>query len=145
MENDFDDFVNKLQAQIFEETKEAFGEDGFNRWRNPRYNGKLENPDAHAKVTGQCGDTMEIYLLFENDRVKQASYVTDGCGSSSVCGSFAVEAAIGKSPDEIVDVSGETILQRLGQFPKEDEHCAFLAAETLQEAVKEYMIQQLKV
>jgi nitrogen fixation NifU-like protein len=144
MNDKLDNFLDQLQEQIFDETKEAFGEVGFQRWQNPLYLGRMENPHAHGKITGSCGDTMEIFLFFENDRVKEASYLTDGCGSSSVCGSFAAEAALGKSPDELIEVTGETILNKLGRFPKEDEHCAFLAAETLQEALKDYMIQQTK-
>jgi nitrogen fixation NifU-like protein len=144
MKEEFDVFVAKLQEQIFDETKEAFGEKGFQRWRNPLYNGKIKTPDAYARVTGKCGDTMEIYLKFTDDRVKEASYVTDGCGSSTVCGSFAAEMAIGKDPDELLAVTGEAILAEIGRFPDEDEHCAFLAAETLQEALKNYMITQTK-
>jgi nitrogen fixation NifU-like protein len=48
--------------------------------------------------------------------------------------------AIGRTPDEIADITGDTVLARLGRFPKEDEHCAFLAAETLQAALHEYMV-----
>jgi len=144
MNNDFDAFVGKLQEQIFDETKEAFGEAGFQRWRNPLYNGKMETPDAYARVTGKCGDTMEIYLKFKDDRVQEASYVTNGCGSSTVCGSFAAEMAIGKDPDELSAITGEAVLEKIGRFPKEDEHCAFLAADTLQEALKDYMIIQTK-
>ncbi len=140
MGDNFDAFVETLQEQIFDETKEAFGEAGFQRWRNPLYNGKLENPDAHGRITGSCGDTMEIYLKFKNDYVSEASYLTDGCGSSTVCGSFAAEMTIGKNPDELSEITGEIILQKIGKFPKEDEHCALLAAETLQEALHSYLI-----
>jgi hypothetical protein len=31
----------------------------------------------------------------------------------------------------------------LGRFPKEDEHCAFLAAESLQSALDDYMRKQI--
>lgn len=144
MDDSLDRFVDELQEKIFDEAREALGEDGFDRWRNPRYQGRLESPDGYGKVTGSCGDTMEIYLIFENDRVRQSSYVTDGCGSSMVCGSFAAESALGKSPDEVAAVTGETILGRLGRLPKEDEHCAYLAAETLQEALQDYMQRQVK-
>ena len=83
---------------------------------------------------------MEIFLKFEHDHVKQAAYWTDGCASSTVCGSFAAEIAIEKNPDELCEITGETILNILGRFPKEDEHCAFLAAETLQDALNNYMM-----
>ena len=38
--------------------------------------------------------------------------------------------------------TGEMILDILGGLPEEDRHCAFLAAETLQEALDDYMRKQ---
>ncbi len=144
MSDDFDALVENLQRQIFDETKEAFGETGFQRWRNPLYKGRLEDFDAHARITGHCGDSMEIYLKFKDDHVKEASYVTDGCGSSTVCGSFTAEMAIGKNPDQLSEITGEDVLKKIGKFPKEEKHCAFLAAETLQEALRIYMTRLTK-
>ncbi|HDM09278.1 MAG: iron-sulfur cluster assembly scaffold protein [Deltaproteobacteria bacterium] len=144
MANDLDDFVCELQEQIYEETRKAYGEDGFERWLNMRYMGRMPNPDGYARLTGNCGDTMEIFLKFEDGRVKEASFLTDGCGSSAVCGSFAAEMALEKTPDELLDVTGEAILERLGGLPKEEEHCAYLAGETLQEALNDYMTKQVK-
>jgi len=142
MSDDFDDFARNLQEQIFEETKDAYGTVAFERWQNPRYMGALNNPDGYARVTGPCSDTMEIFLRFEQETVAEASFQTDGCGSSAVCGSFAAEMAHGKTPDELVGVTGEAILEKLGGLPKEEEHCAFLAGETLQEALHDYMVKQ---
>ncbi len=139
MSDNFDAFVDKLQEQVFDETRDAFGEAGFQRWRHPLYNGRLENPDSHARITGKCGDTMEIFLIFENGHVKSAAYTTDGCGSSTICGSFTAEMAFGKTPDELAEITGEKVLEKIGTFPEEDRHCAFLAAETLQAALSQYM------
>ena len=144
MNDKLDDFVARLQEEIFDETKKAFGEAGFDRWRNPRYRGPLADADAHSRVTGECGDTMEIFLKFENECVKDAAYRTDGCGSSTVCGSFAAEMAHGKTPDELADITGERILEKLGTFPEEDRHCAFLAAGAVQEALHQYMTAERK-
>ena len=139
MNDPIDAFVDKLQEQIYDETREAYGEAGFQRWRHPLHNGRLEDPDACARVTGQCGDTMEMFLVFENGRVKTATYTTDGCGASTVCGSFAAGMALGKTPDELAGITGEDVLAAIGTFPKEDHHCAFLAVETLQTALEKYM------
>jgi nitrogen fixation protein NifU and related proteins len=144
MSDDFDNFARNLQAQIFEETKQAYGAAAFDRWLHPMYMGKIDHPDGYARVTGPCQDTMEIFLRFEDGRVAEASFQTDGCGSSAVCGSFAAEMARGKTPDELLDVTGEAILKRLGGLPKEDEHCAHLAGETLHEALGNYMKDQAK-
>lgn len=137
-----DDFVRNLQNQIFEETKQAYGEKALQRWLDPVYMGAIKEPDGYACLTGVCGDTMEIFLKFENHRVKESSFQSDGCGSSIVCGSFAAEMSLGKNPDELLEITREAILEELGKLPKEDEHCASLAAETLQEALNDYMIKQ---
>jgi nitrogen fixation NifU-like protein len=142
MSDDFDNFARNLQKQIFEDTKNAYGGVAFERWLHPQYMGKIDNPDGYARVTGPCHDTMEIFLRFERGRVSEASFQTDGCGSSAVCGSFAAEMARGKTPDELLDVTGDAILERLGGLPEEEEHCAFLAGETLQEALHDYMVKQ---
>ena len=137
-----DDFVRNLQEQIFEETKEVYGERAYHRWLDPLYMGAINDPDGYACLTGVCGDTMEIFLKFENHRVKEASFQADGCGSSIVCGSFAAEMSLEKNPDELLEITGEAILGKLGKLPKGDEHCALLASETLQEALDDYMIKQ---
>ena len=142
MSENFDDFVEGLQNQIFEETRAAYGDIAFQRWLKPLYMGSLNNPDGYGRVTGSCGDTMQIFLKFENIKVQEASFQTDGCGSSAVCGSFAVELALGKNPDEILEITGESILQKSGGLPREDEHCAFLAADALQESITDYMVKQ---
>ncbi len=139
MNDRIDDFISGLQERIFEETRAAYGEVGFQRWRNPLYRGPMDNADGYGRLTGTCGDTMQIFLKFEKEKVKAASFLTDGCGSSAVCGSLAAELSVDKTPDELMDFSGEKILDVLGIFPEADRHCAFLAAETVQAAVEDYM------
>jgi len=143
MSKDFDVFVEGLQDKIFQETRSAYGDVAFQRWLKPLYMGTMDNPDGYGRVKGTCGDTMQIFMKFEDDKVKKISFHTDGCGSSAICGSFAAEMALGKTTDEIVEITGEKILEILGGFPKEDQHCAFLAAETLQEALNDYMIRRI--
>ncbi len=144
MGDEFDQFVQELQDQIFEETKEAYGETAYQRWRQPLYMGALDDADGFGRVTGKCGDTMEVFLKFENDKVKRAGFRTDGCGSSTVCGSFAAELAHQRSPEGVSEITGDMILGVLGGLPEEDRHCAFLAAEALQEALDDYMRKQVR-
>ena len=144
MTDEFDEFARALQDQIYAETREAYGQVAFERWLKPLFLGAMPDPEGYGRVKGTCGDTMEIFLKFEKGRVKAATFRTDGCGSSTVCGSFAAELAHGRSPEEIAEITGEAILGILGGLPKEDHHCAFLAAETLQEALDDYMRKQHK-
>ena len=114
----------------------------YERWLRPQYTGVMDHPDGYGHVAGSCGDRIEIFLRFEEDKVKEATFRTDGCGSSLVCGSFAAELALGKTPDEVAEISDETVLETLGGLPEEDRHCAFLAADTLQAALDDYMRKQ---
>ena len=108
------------------------------QWKGPG------EPDGHACLTGKCGETIEIFLNFNGERVKEAAYLTNGCISSKVCAALAAQMARGKTPDEIAEITAQSILELLGEFPKGEEHCAFLAAETLHEALHRYMLKGSK-
>ena len=139
MTDEFDDFARKLQQEIYEETRKSYGPVAFERWLKPLYMAAMDNPDGYGRITGSCGDTMQIFLKFKNGRVKEATFQTNGCGSSVVCGSFAAELALGLDLDGLAEITGDTVLEILGGLPEEDRHCAFLAVETLQEAIDDYM------
>jgi len=139
MSDKLDQFVEQLQEKINKETREEFGETVYNRWREPKYMERMDLPDGYGCLKGSCGDTMEIFLKFKDNRVIAASFMTDGCGPSQVCGSYAVELAHGKSPEDVADINGEMILDIVGGLPEDNEHCAFLAASVLHEALDDYM------
>lgn len=141
-ESDFDELVQSLQDKSFSDAKSAFGEIGFERWRNPKFNGPIVDADSHASLTGKCGDTIQLFLKFNDDIVQHASYVTDGCGSSTLSGSFTAELAVGCSPEELFKLTAEDVLQKIGRLPEDDQHCATLAVETLHECVNKYLIKQ---
>ncbi len=119
-------------------------ETAFYEWLNAlQWKGPVV-PDGHACLTGKCGETIEIFLNFEGERVREAAYRTNGCISSKVCAALTAQMAQGKTPDELLEITAEMILSQLGEFPKNEEHCAFLAAESLQAALHSYMLKQCR-
>lgn len=138
------DTASRLQAQIFEHIDKKYKSTAIRYWFNPPHIGEMEKPDGHARLKGKCGDTIEIFLRFEEERVKEALFTTDGCRSSHACASMAAELALGKIPDQLLEITGDAIIEELGSLPENDQHCAFLAAETLQEALNNYMINKTK-
>jgi NifU-like protein involved in Fe-S cluster formation len=100
----------------------------------------VQNPDAAARITGSCGDTMELRLKFKGDRVAETSCWTDGCAHSmnSICA--AADLSKGKTPDEILQIDAAKIRESVGGLPSDHLHCALLAEETLQTALHNYMI-----
>ncbi|TET81430.1 iron-sulfur cluster assembly scaffold protein [candidate division TA06 bacterium] len=137
MSNSLDEFADRLQEQIHQEIIQTYGEKVYERWRSPRFGGRMESPTGYGRVTGSCGDTMEIFLRLDGDTVSDASFTTDGCGCGAVCASVACELAIGKELEEVADMTGEAILEILGGLPEDEVHCAFLAAETIQAALSD--------
>lgn len=102
------------------------------------------NPDSDAangkaRITGTCGDTMEIGLQFKQDRVVASTGWTDGCVYSLNCILAAAELAKGKTPQAILDVDAGMIEKSVGGLSRDHFHCASLAAETLHGAVDDYM------
>lgn len=143
-DKEFDALIDRIQEEAFEEARTALGEKGFDRWRNPKFCGRLDDADGFARLTGDCGDTMEMYIKVRDERLDTVGYFTDGCSSSSVAGSFAAELATGKGFTEVLDLRGDDVLKEIGSFPKDEEHCAHLAVRTLQEALNGYLIKRTK-
>lgn len=140
----FEEMVRKIESEVHAEAREALGDKGFERWRNPKFCGAMADADSSARLTGGCGDTMSMFVKIRDGRIERAQYTTDGCGSSAVAGSFAAELATGRSLDEVLDMSGDEVLRFIGTFPEQEEHCATLAVQTLQEAVNSYLIEQAR-
>lgn len=139
MANKLNDQLDELQQKIYEQTLEVFGPEVFRRWKEPAYMGRMENPHSTARLTGSCGDSVEIYLKFEKDQVSEATFFSDGCGPSVVCASVVCELALGRDIENAASVAGEEILNILNGLPEDKEHCAFLAAQAMQEAVYDYV------
>jgi nitrogen fixation NifU-like protein len=108
---------------------------GIYYWLTPH----IKRPDGKARLTGVCGDTMEISLTFKGDRVTKSSFWTDGCAYSLNCVCAAADLAKGRSPDEILEIEADTIQESVGGLPRDQMHCAALSIETLHAALNDYM------
>jgi nitrogen fixation protein NifU and related proteins len=132
------DTVDELQATILKEAEETYSPEVIERWQNPRNWGAIEKPDGFSKITGPCGDTMQITLRVDGDRVTEAKFITDGCATSIASGSMATELVQAKTLEEAQNISQDLILEALGGLPEENEHCALLASNALRTAIQDY-------
>jgi nitrogen fixation NifU-like protein len=103
---------------------------------HPRNVGTLQNPDGQAEVTGMCEDTIAFQLCVRDGMVDQIRFRAKGCGFTLACGSMATELAHGKSFDHALGITGQDIETALGGLPRGHIHCADLAANALQGAVR---------
>lgn len=125
---------------LYKETiKEIYSETVLDHGQNPRNLGISEKSNAFSIVFGPCGDTMAVWLYIENNNITDIGFTTDGCMTSLAAGSMVTELAKGKNIDDALQISQQDVLGALGGLPKESEHCALLAANTLKEAIKNYV------
>ena len=130
----------KFKELIKDELKKVYSETVVEHSTNPRNVGDIEDATGFAKVTGPCCDTMEIWPQVNNDAISDASFMTDGCGTTIASGSMVTEMAKGRSVFHAQKISQQDVLNALDGLPEESQHCALLAANTLKEAVKDYLI-----
>jgi len=107
--------------------------------RRPRNKGVLTHFNGHACINGTCGDIMEFWVLVQDDIIERVAFITDGCGFSDACASMATCLASGRSIGEAARIGQQDILRALGGLPREVEHCALLAADTLKAACDDYV------
>ena len=133
------DPFKELEQSVMEDMKRIYSEKTIDHFLKPRNLGEMPSADGFAKITGSCGDSMEIYIKIRDDRVINASFWTDGCGCSIASGSMITEMAKRMNISDAQRISQHDILAALGGLPEESEHCALLAANTLKAAIKDYL------
>ena len=128
-------FEDSYKEILKKELKDDFSPAVLEHALNPRNLGRMENADSYARVTGPCGDTMEIWLAAEDNKIERATFETDGCLTTIAAGSMATEMVKNKKLNEALQIEQQSILEALGGLPKESEHCALLAANALRGAL----------
>ncbi|MBN1382932.1 MAG: iron-sulfur cluster assembly scaffold protein [Deltaproteobacteria bacterium] len=125
---------------LIEKLTGGFSEKVLDYGNDPRNYGTMEKPNGYAKITGPCGDTVEIFLRVRNDKIEDVTYTTDGCMTSHAAASAATVMAKGKPIRECLKINQSSILEHLGGLPEDSEHCALLAARTLHKALRNYAV-----
>lgn len=70
--------------------------------RNPRNQGKIADPDAQANGYNRlCGDKLTVYLLIDDDVIKDAKFEGCGCAISTASASLMTEYLKGKPIEEV--------------------------------------------
>jgi nitrogen fixation NifU-like protein len=133
------DSFKELEEIVMADMRSTYSEKVIDHFLNPRNLGQIESPDGFGRVTGPCGDTMELCLRVREGKVINATFWTDGCGTSIASGSMTTELVKRKSITEVLKITSNTILEELGGLPEESVHCSVLAADTLREAIKDYL------
>ncbi len=94
-----------------------------------------DNADGYGKNTGSCGDTVEIYLVVDQDRIDSIYFQTNGCLNTTACSNTIAELAIGKLINEAWQLKPENIINYLKTLPADHHHCADLVVGAMYHAL----------
>jgi len=139
MAKEFDDSFKELEQFVIEDMKKVYSEKTIDHFLNPRNLSQIPVPNGFGRITGPRGNTMEISLEIGDGKVINASFWTDGCGCCIASGSMVTELAKGMNVSEAQKITQQDILDALGGLPEDSLHNALLAANTLKEAIKDYL------
>jgi nitrogen fixation NifU-like protein len=99
---------------------------------------RLKNSDGYGKQTGECGDTVEMFLCIKNGRIQSVSFDTDGCINTNACGNTVSHLAEGKTIDQAWGITPQEVIDFMETLPEVNYHCAELAVGAFYKALANY-------
>jgi len=107
---------------------------------NPRNVGEIEDADGIGEVGNPiCGDMMAFYIKVKDNRLENIKFKTFGCGAAIAVSSMVSEMAMGKTLDEAMKITPQSVADELEGLPKQKFHCSNLGAQALHKAIEDYL------
>ena len=111
----------------------------MDHFTNPRNVGEMPNADGVGeKGNPVCGDAMKIFIKVKDNKIVDAKFQTFGCGAAIAVSSMVTEMVKGKTLDEALKISKETVANELDGLPAQKQHCSNLGADALHDAINDY-------
>ena len=109
--------------------------------RVERY-GELEKPDGYGKRTGDCGDTIEIYLSVQGSQIRMITFRVVGCANTVACGNTVSMLMEGRTLSDAWRLTPENVSDYLETLSADHFHCAELAVGAFYRALTDYNSRQ---
>jgi nitrogen fixation NifU-like protein len=110
----------------------------IDRYKNPQFRGYLDPNDIHFEDDNPlCGDHIEITLRVDgSELVTEGLFQGKGCAISMASADLLIESIIGKSLDEVKQLSKQDILDLIGiELGPVRLKCALLSLKVLKAGV----------
>ena len=112
----------------------------MDHFMNPRNVGEIADADGIGEEGNPtCGDAMKIFIKVDDGGViTDVKFKTFGCGAAIAVSSMVTEMAIGKTIDEALAITKESVANELDGLPPQKMHCSNLGADALHKAIADY-------
>ncbi|GAB4406342.1 MAG: Fe-S cluster assembly scaffold protein NifU [Thermodesulfovibrionales bacterium] len=116
-----------------------YSEKVMDHFTNPRNVGEIPDADGiGTEGNPTCGDVMKIFIKVADGKIVDAKFKTFGCGASIAVSSMVTEMIKGKTIEEALSISKETVADALDGLPPQKMHCSNLGADALKKAIEDY-------
>jgi nitrogen fixation protein NifU and related proteins len=117
----------------------------MDHFMHPRNVGEIENADGVGEVGNPvCGDMMSFYIKVKDNKLEDIKFKTFGCGAAIAVSSMVSEMAMGKTLEEAMKITPQSVADELEGLPKQKFHCSNLGAQALHKAIEDYQSKQEK-
>lgn len=99
---------------------------------------RISNPDGRGKKTGDCHDTVEMFVVVRSDKIESVSFDLDGCLHTNACANTVAHLAMGRSVEDAWEITPEAVADYLKTLPADHFHCAQLAVGAFYLALADY-------
>ncbi len=112
----------------------------MDHFMHPRNVGEIADADGVGEVGNPvCGDMMSFYIKVKDNRLQDIKFKTFGCGAAIAVSSMVSEMAMGKTLDEAMKITPQSVADELEGLPKQKFHCSNLGAQALHKAIEDYL------
>ena len=117
---------------------------------NPHNMGEIKNADGVGKLGNSvCGDVFWLYIKVSKNKkgeeiIKDIKFQTMGCAAAIPTSSMITDLAKGKTLEEAMKITNKNVADSLRGLPPIKMHCSNMAADTLHEAIKDYLSKKTK-
>ena len=120
-----------------------YSEKVMDHFSNPRNVGEIKDADGVGEVGNPvCGDMMTFYVKVKDNKIDDVKFKTFGCGAAIAVSSMVSDMAKGKTIDEALKITNESVAKELGGLPPNKMHCSNLGADALHRAINNYLDKQ---
>ena len=132
-------WAEEVQEEVLQEARERYGERAIGHWTKPHNFCATPDGCVSGRLTGPCGDTIEMYLSISDGRIRDVKFMTDGCGFTTACASYVTRIAKGQTIEDALRIKPQDVDSHFGGLPEENKHCPELAVGTLSRAITNYL------
>ncbi len=120
-----------------------YSEKVMDHFMNPKNVGRILRASGVGKAGSPiCGDTMTVYIKVKDNVIVDIKFETLGCAAAIATSSMATELVKGKTIEEALKLTKETVAEALDGLPVVKMHCSLLAEDSLKAAIKDYRIKR---